>query len=251
MKRHTLITALLFSFALWPATLSAQSNAPELEMTGTLRDFKQSHPDMQFPIKRFGWRTGMVLSELGEDGKPVLNPDFYGGNYVWAMLEDEDSFNQWFRNVEGVNQSIQHTIVLEDPDGDGVYRFERSKHNGKSFFPLDGQLWGNEGNKHNYHFTYEIHTKFTYTDPSGRDAMVFSFSGDDDVWVFINKQLVVDLGGVHSEVYGSVNVDQIAEQIGLEPGNTYDFDFFFAERHLVESNFTIETSIQFLSPLYD
>lgn len=251
MKRILSCLALLFAVGLSPAVVADGDNSPSLEMTGTLRDFQESHPDMQFPIKKFGLRQGMVLPTLGEDGRPVLNPDFYDGNYVMAMLQDEDSFNQWYRNVEGVNKSIQHTIKLEDPEGDGIYRFEASKHNGKSFFPLDNQLYGNEGNSHNYHFTYQIHTKFTYTEPRGRNPLVFSFSGDDDVWVFINKKLVVDLGGVHAEVYGSVNVDQIAEQIGLEPGKTYDFDFFFAERHLVESNFTIETSIQFLSPLYD
>lgn len=169
---------------------------------------------------------------------------------IWR-IESPDSFDQWYRNVEGVNQAIKHTITLEDPDGDGVFRYEASKHNGQSFFPIDEALWGNEGHPHNYHFTYEIHTKFTYTDPADRDDMTFSFSGDDDVWVFINDRLVVDIGGVHSEKYDSVNVDDIAEEIGLEPGNTYDFDFFFAERHTTESNFTIETTIQFLSPLYD
>ncbi len=222
-----------------------------LELTGTLRDFQEAHPDMQYPQKSFGLRTGMVLGTLGEDGKPVLNPEYNGGDYSRAMVDSAESFNQWYRNVEGVNQSTKHTIELNDDGGDGIYRFEASKHNGQSFFPLDGRMFGNEGNSHNYHFTYEIHTKFTYTDPADRDPMVFSFSGDDDVWVYINDQLVVDLGGVHAEVYGVVDVDEIAEQLGLVPGQTYDFDFFFAERHLVESNFTIETSIQFLSPIYD
>lgn len=169
---------------------------------------------------------------------------------IWR-IESLNTFDQWYRNVEGVNKATKHSITLEDPDGDGVYRFEASKHNGRSFFPVDGTLWGNEGHPHNYHFTFEVHTKFTYTDPAGRDDMTFSFSGDDDVWVFINDKLVVDIGGVHSERYDSVNVDAVAEEIGLEPGETYDFDFFFAERHTTESNFTIETTIQFLSPLYD
>ncbi|NBC10161.1 MAG: fibro-slime domain-containing protein [Planctomycetes bacterium] len=219
-----------------------------LELTGTLRDFADTHPDMQYPDKHFGLRTGIVQSQLGSDGRPVLNTSY---NLSRAMIDSEQSFSQWYRNVEGVNQSIQHTIVLEDDDGDGIYRFEASKHNGKSFFPLDGKLYGNEGRSHNYHFTYMIHTKFTYTDPSDREAMTFSFSGDDDVWVYINNHLVVDIGGVHSEEYDSVNVDNVADDIGLETGKTYDFHFFFAERHTTESNFTIETSIQFLSPLYD
>ncbi len=246
---HLIATAgLLMTLCTMPA--NAQSNS-SLELTGTLRDFQQSHPDMQYPQKSFGKRTGMVLNTLGEDGKPVLDPNYRNGNFAYAMVHSIESFNQWYRNVDGVNQSTKHSITLTDPDGDGVFRYEASKHNGQSFFPLDGKMFGNEGHSHNYHFTYEIHTKFTYTDPANRNDMVFNFSGDDDVWVFINKKLVVDLGGVHSEVHGSVNVDDIASEIGLEVGKTYDFDFFFAERHLVESNFTISTSIQFISPLYD
>lgn len=221
----------------------------QIELTGTLRDFNESHPDFEQPYI-VGLVTGIVLPTLGEDGKPMLNPD--------ALLDyrspvaSSDSFDDWYNNVDGVNLSTKHTITLDDSDGDGTYRFEASKHNGQSFFPIDNELFGNEGNSHNYHFTYEIHTKFTYTDPAGRDdAMVFEFSGDDDVWVYINGHLVVDIGGVHGERYGSVNLDSVAADIGLEPGNTYDFDFFFAERHLTESNFTFETTIQFLSPLYD
>jgi len=225
--------------------------ADTLELTGTLRDFSDSHPDMQYPDKSFGLRTGMVLSTLGQDGKPVFNEDFNNGDYSRAMVDSVESFNQWYRNVEGVNQSVNHTIQLTDSDRDGIYRYEASKHNGQSFFPLDNKLMGNEGRSHNYHFTYEISTKFPYTDPDGRDPMTVKFSGDDDVWVFINGKLVVDLGGVHSEVHSYVNIDDIAADIGLEPGQTYDFHFFFAERHTTESNFTIETSIQFLSPLYD
>jgi fibro-slime domain-containing protein len=225
--------------------------ADTLELTGTLRDFSDAHPDMQYPRKSYGLRTGMVLSTLGEDGKPVFNEDFNNGNYAYAMVHSVDSFNQWYRNVEGVNQSVNHTIQLTDSDRDGIYRYEASKHNGQSFFPLDNKLMGNEGRSHNYHFTYEIYTKFTYSDPDNREPMTFKFSGDDDVWVFINGKLVVDLGGVHSEVYKYVNIDDMAEELGLEPNQTYDFHFFFAERHTTESNFTIETSIQFLSPLYD
>jgi fibro-slime domain-containing protein len=65
------------------------------------------------------------------------------------------------------------------------------------------------------------------------------FTGDDDLWVFINNRLVIDLGGVHGPESASVNLDTL----GLTAGNTYNFDLFFAERHTSGSNFRVETSI--------
>lgn len=233
------------------------AQADKLELMGTLRDFKSGkvsggHPDFEndgngsYPLV-----TGMVKATLGTDGAPVLNVNRDRDIPSGWRVKSQASFGQWFKNVDGVNKSIPHTITLEDSNGNGIYRYEASIHNGKSFFPIDGKLYGNDGNNHNFHFTYTIHTKFTYTDPTKRSPMTFNFSGDDDVWVFINKKLAVDLGGVHPEKSTSVNIDSLASQLGLEVGKTYDFDFFYCERHTTQSNMTIETTMQFLPPLYD
>ncbi|MCG8512049.1 MAG: fibro-slime domain-containing protein, partial [Rhodospirillales bacterium] len=152
-----------------------------------------------------------------------------------------------------------------DNDSDepgGVYSFAVEKP--EYFFPIDGMGWNDtaldkNGDERNFYFTYEIHTEFTYIDPAERDYdMVFSFTGDDDVWVFINGRLAVDIGGVHGQARDAVNLDDEAEALGLEPGEAYSLDFFFAERHTTESNFRIETTIQLeevapttVSPLYD
>ncbi len=58
-----------------------------------------------------------------------------------------------------------------------------------------------------YHFG--MHIGFNFTQPTGGmigDApMIFEFSGDDDVWVYIDGKLVLDLGGVHGKVTGSID----------------------------------------------
>lgn len=169
-------------------------------------------------------------------------------------IESEGSFKQWFRSIAGVNHSVPHVIKLDNGQNrpGGIYRYEASKHNGRSFFPGDDRFMGNQGRSHNYHFTYEIKTTFNYTPRSERDSdLVLNFSGDDDVWVFINRKLVMDLGGVHGEKYGAVNIDSLAGVLGLQPGKTYDFHFFFAERHTTESNFTLETNLPLAPALYD
>jgi fibro-slime domain-containing protein len=191
---------------------------------------------------------------LDAQGKITVTFTQSGGIPAQWRIASESSFKKWFTSVEGINQSIPHAITLSNGQAapGGIYRFEASKHNGQDFFPIDNQLLGNENRPHNYHFTYEIVSRFLYTDRSTRDTdMVLSFSGDDDVWVFINRKLVVDLGGVHAERYATVNVDQLAQQIGLQPGQQYSFHFFFAERHTTESNFTLETNMPLLPAQYD
>ncbi len=88
--------------------------------------------------------------------------------------------------------------------------------------------------RHIHHFTTEIHTNFQYN-----GGETFTFTGDDDVWVFINKKLAIDIGGVHGNTPGMVALDAL----GLTPGLTYPLDVFHAERHTVQSNFRIDTTI--------
>jgi fibro-slime domain-containing protein len=251
------------------------ASADTIELTGTLRDFTIDHPDMQFEDKSFGVKTGLVTATLGEDGNPVLDTS---RDSTRGMISGPESFNQWFNDVPGVNISMPLTITLDNGSDEpgGVYSFAKEG-SGNYFFPADGlgfnDLQTVSTGTHNFYFTYEISTEFTYFDPEDRDLdgdgessatddddgdMVFTFTGDDDVWVYINGKLAVDIGGVHGQASRSINLDDEAEALGLEPGGTYTLDFFFAERHTTQSNFRIDTTLQLkaippttVSPLYD
>lgn len=219
-----------------------------MTLTATLRDFNMSHPDMEYEQKSFGLRRGMVKNELDAEGKPVLSTLY--SRIPWrAMVDSSESFSQWFRNIPGVNQTDTFNLVLEQhPEKPGVLVYAREIQNGQLFFPANGrgfnEMLSTRYGTHNYHFTVELDTEFTYTAPSTRcHPLEFAFSGDDDVWVFINGQLAVDLGGVHGQESAMINLDQYATQFGLEAGNNYQLKLFFAERHTSLSNFRVETTI--------
>ena len=157
------------------------------------------------------------------------------------MHEPED-FDQWFRDVPGVNASALAPITLRREPGSEVYIFDDKLDEHFSslggFFPINDDLYGNyRDTGKNFHFTFELSASFVYKMDSGQ---VFTFVGDDDVWVFIDGKCIIDLGGVHSAETQTVDLDRLD---WLEDGGIYELKFFFAERHTTQSNFRIETSL--------
>ena len=195
----------------------------KLVLTTTVRDLSGSHSDFESGFG--GFVTELVEPQLGNDRTPVFaGPEGRGG------IASQDSFFQWYHDVPGINETTNLPLTFSETEaGSGIFSFTAN-----GFFPIDDQLLGNEGRSHNYHFTLALNSQFTY-----QGGEVFSFTGDDDVWVFINDQLVVDLGGVHGAITGSVALDDL----GLTVGEDYPFDFFFAERQTVGSNFSATTTL--------
>ena len=129
--------------------------------------------------------------------------------------------------------------LVEDPPGSGVFVYDSN-----AFFPLDGLAFGNSpGLAHNYHFTTEVHVLFEY-----EQGQVFTFRGDDDLWIFVNGRLALDVGGLHEALQGTIDFDAQAAELGISPGQNYEMDIFHAERQTSESNFRIETNIRCFEP---
>ncbi|MFK7961591.1 MAG: fibro-slime domain-containing protein [Phycisphaerales bacterium] len=249
----------------------------EVVLTGTVRDFREKnhedgHPDFEVrPSGGYGLYAGNIARDLDEQGKPV----FIGGGYkltspykdssnrpiAWTMYDSSlgdsagnkgvdssggitsaESFAEWFRDVPGANISDNIELTFKR-QADGNYVFDDKQDdryaNLGGFFPIENALFGNPGGSpdRNFHFTFEMNTTFVYKEGSGQ---VFRFTGDDDVWVFINNKLVIDLSGVHSALDQYVELDRL----DLEDGETYPLSFFFAERHRTQSNFRIETTLE-------
>jgi fibro-slime domain-containing protein len=197
------------------------------QLSVIFRDFRADHPDMQDGV---GIDSGIVKPLLGVDGKPE-----YAHAGATTTVAGAASFDQWYRDVANINLAIPATLTLvENPPG--MFTFDN-----QSFFPIDGYGWGNQNNPHNYHFTTELHSTFTY-----HGGETFQFSGDDDVFVFVNGHLAIDLGGVHDPISGTIDFDARQVELGISPGISYTLDVFHAERHTVASTFRMVTTIDCL-----
>ena len=203
-------------------------------LEAVVRDFRgfpgpngePKHPDFEY---RTGDVRGIVAMMLGADSKPVYAP---AG--PTRITNGPDQFNQWYRDVPDVNIRLSAQIPLTaDPARPGTYVYDND-----AYFPIDNMGFGNQNQPHNFHFTSELHFDFPY-----RGGEVFTFRGDDDVWIFVNGLLALDLGGVHNAETGSVNLDMQAAALGIRAGGTYRMDVFQAERHTSASTFHVETTL--------
>ncbi|MFG0331471.1 MAG: fibro-slime domain-containing protein [Phycisphaerales bacterium] len=210
------------------AGMTGIATADIVDVNMVIRDFATEHPDFQPDGVTGGVVTDVVEATLGADGKPVLNPERAALDFITSP----ETFAQWYKDVEDINVNLARAFqfdntITADPR---VYTYQDA-----TFFPIDNEGFGNQGNSNNYHFTVELHTQFVY---SGGDPITLRYRSDDDMWVFINGQRIIDLGGVRRAANAQFILDSTsAAALGLVVGETYDFDLFYTERRTREAEF--------------
>jgi fibro-slime domain-containing protein len=225
--------------------------------TGGNPSFQIGGPtDLDGKTTSTGLAKGMVLSTLSDKGLPVQTgrDSGYqsGGIYrtgpsgalplaqsLWGTSHPGNWFDTTALKTAVSGIAIGHGCVeLGLPRIDSGYYFYENK----SFFPLDtisdkrgvSMLTAADKLQHNFLYCMHGHASFEYT-----PGLKFEFKGDDDVWVFINNKLAVDLGGTHSPESASVSLDKMK----LREGTVYPFDIFYCERQTNGSTIRIKTSM--------
>jgi len=233
---------------------------------------------------------GVVRSTLDTNHKPVWAgptqdpvPD-----PTQLLFTGKKEFDQWYRDVSGVNMTYYENLTLlqnatskttyamnsdTDPPwydlcgffplddlskplidqntGQAVtYHYDQGQPDDRTCHAYQGLGFGNSWANHNYSFTTELRYWFQY---QGTEKL--KFTGDDDVWVFVNGTMTVEMPGTHNRSVGTVILDTSngTAQVGygdppstyttvdlkMAIGSVYEVVVFQAERWCCGSNYML------------
>ena len=173
---------------------------------------------------------GIVGKNLDDDGNLITSYK-YNDNSVKVPFFNEDAYPNQSKYMQFYN-NLQFPFTKTTNDkGVSTYSFNSEKNNvyydyaskkivrkddlvinnakgdNRGYFPFNSSNPSNK-NELNYGFGTQFTIPFTVTE-NGQNvddtSMTFKFTGDDDVWVYIDGALVLDMGGAHCKAEGEIN----------------------------------------------
>ena len=215
--------------------------------------------DYAYFVTRYFWRSHPSLNTPYTNYDTLIfNRTKYEGNWAYVFAADSKHKDAKYRLVMDKNTRTIHNDLTKQYEhksqrdsapsnlefGDPGYMFicEQAPHvtyDGKDY---DAKLNSDAGVKKNFHYSIRSHSQFVF---NSAIRQYFDFSGDDDVYVFVNNHLVLDLGGAHSQLSYKIDLLNLYQQqeanpsidYGLKDGEVVNFDMYYLERHSTGSNF--------------
>ena len=266
------------------------NNRGRRNVYGDDHNWSITNPDRKY-MHHYGAYQGLLENELDENGFPVIKETGESTDYLFST--EKTDYPGRVKTYIGTNGLLTKTADGYRYSSDTNYAYfgeetnsfkvydgtypavrdlsHRPINQSVGFFPFNDYDPENDsierylGDGLNHHFGLSMSTSFVMSDGGSYmdKPMIFSFSGDDDAWVFIDNHLVMDLGGIHGTVSGDINfqtgtvtVDSVvgkgtvtrgikdifAEQnAGWDdsPGAVHTLKFFYLERGDVASNLSI------------
>lgn len=181
-----------------------------------------------------GFGTLGLIQGLSDDFKDVI---WNVGQPGLFTEEDKGEGKDVYRDYTLKFSQTGNQYVLEEVYHDG----QRTAKAGSNFFPIDNPTWDSDGKNGEYYFGMRYDVEFTLGDYVG--PLEYTFTGDDDLWVLLDGEVVLDIGGIHDAITGSVDLwpelgfkDGARPTTAEEKNEVHRITVLYMERGAGESN---------------
>lgn len=242
----------------WSAAWPGMNGVCQYKLAATVRDFSKAHPDFDFgSITGDHLIKGMVQNRISPVRKPQLTTKTPTAPVTFSYFNDWWTTDTSTAIPANLRRSESCFEIPMNKSTDGQWEFFSYRDDvSHGFWPINGTLnyhqetspscyvkpppdstsWVTNGPAVNANFCLESHATFIYA-----PGQNFVLRGDDDIWIFINDSLVIDLGGVHTPKSDSVDLGKL----NLVAGQEYRWDFFYCDRQPCGSSLRMKTDIVF------